>query len=156
MKVWNICTVKYILGVKKCQQLSPEIFGREITRLTKLRVCFPDMTWLHSIIFRIINYIAIYNGQLNALFDAKEMKCYFINFYCQEVIFLSDVLLCWRRLSHVPVHKQLSLWLPTSKYKVVTGNFSLAASSSQKPDPNHTGLGWIFPTNNVVMDQFVF
>lgn len=26
--------------------------------------------------------MAIYNGQLNALFDAKEMKCYFINFYC--------------------------------------------------------------------------
>lgn len=26
--------------------------------------------------------MAIYNGQLNALFDAKDMKCYFINFYC--------------------------------------------------------------------------
>ena len=65
--------MKYISGVEKCQRLSPEIFGREITRLTKLRLFFQDMTCLHYFIFRIINLYALYNGQLNALFDAKEM-----------------------------------------------------------------------------------
>lgn len=46
-------------------------------------------------------------------------------------------------------------WLPTCKLTWLE-HFSIAVSSSQKPDPGDTGLDWAGLTNNDVIDLFYF
>lgn len=50
--------------------------------IKEIKIIFLETTWLHYIILKIIDNMTVHNGQLNALFDIKEIKYYFINFYC--------------------------------------------------------------------------
>lgn len=82
-----------------------------------------------------------HTGQLNALFDAKDMKYYFINFH-----FLSSGYFpfrCWALLEkaepflcpHAVIPLTAHLWA-----QIVKGDSSIAASSFSKPYLDDIGL----------------
>lgn len=67
--------------------------------IKEIKIIFLETTYLITL-YHLKNYrLSDCNGQLNALFDIKEMKYYFINFYCLSSCYFFFQMFCFARES---------------------------------------------------------